>query len=173
MPLADKKRPKPLVQKKFSSYLKKGPYRPMTKLAKSALFRYNNNWHFNDVISIYQRHFSRWPLDGSLSTVLTLKIGRKSSTYLFWEDGDVLVERLWGTHIATRDPRLSWRTRGQLALFEYERQKGEQRVSATEKRKRRQTSAVFATVMKVHVVWSTAISGIPWPVNYPDMARRK
>lgn len=54
-------------------------------------------------------------------------------TYLFREDGDILVEGFWWTDVAPRDAWFSRCTRGQFTFFKYKGQKGKQRVPVTNK----------------------------------------
>lgn len=59
---------------------------------------------------------------------------KKSVSYLFWENCDVLVERLRRANVAARHRRVSRRARRQLALLEDQSQQRKERM--TEKKRK-------------------------------------
>lgn len=45
-----------------------------------------------------------------------------TDTDLFGKDGDILIERIWGAHVAACHSGLPWRACGQLAFLEHKRE---------------------------------------------------
>jgi hypothetical protein len=71
-----------------------------------------------------------WPLQTMRAVDLEYNLKRKKTvSYLFWENCDVLVERLRRANVAARHRRVSRRARRQLALLEDQSQQRKQRMT--------------------------------------------